>query len=118
MRPASNSAKNTGFTIATLLTGVPAFAFGALPGTWWGIAIRMILALIWLSATSTLFGNQVGIRRIYGASGSGFVIASILLGLSAWLDGTGWKVTAFAFSVVIYITTFLVIKRPIDSSRF
>ncbi|MEL3952525.1 hypothetical protein [Stenotrophomonas bentonitica] len=108
--------KGAAIVASVMLLG-PAVFFIWMPWTWWGIGLKAVAALFWLSACANLLSSSSMKFRIYGNSGPGFILTSLLLCIAFSLEpGTG-RTVLFAISGLLYFSALLLIRNPtpIDS---
>ena len=99
--------------IATVMLVGPALFFTWMPWTWWGIALKVIAAIFWLSACTNLLSMSPLKFRIYGNSAPGFILTSLLLCIALSIEPGIWRSILFAVSGFLYLSALLMIRDPI-----
>jgi len=98
-------------TASVMLLG-PALFFAWMPWTWWGIALKAVAAIFWLSASVNLLRSTSTKFRAYGNSGPGFVLTSIFICIALSIAGGFWRTSFLVAAGFLYLSALMLIRKP------
>lgn len=107
-RPGWQSAAVT----ATIMLLGPALFFACMPWSWWGIALKAVAAIFWLSACANMLRSEPTKFRIYGDSGSGFVLTSFFTCVAFSVGSGAWRTSLLVAACFLYLSALMLIRKP------
>lgn len=103
--------KGTAVIASVMLLGPAAF-FAWMPWTWWGIGLKAVAAVFWLSACANLLSMAPWKFRAFGNSAPGFILTSLSVCVGFSIDQGIWRGIAWSVGSLLYISALLMIRDP------